>query len=155
MEQRTTASEQTFLKELGQRRAELRESMSALEFALAAPARSDTVRWSAHVQAALAELAADLREHVTMTEGPEGLYQELIETAPRLSEAMDRLVEEHRIISAAIEDQLATVSSADALGEVERIREQGTDLLMTLVRHRQRGADLVYEAYEFDIGGDT
>jgi hypothetical protein len=155
MDQHTTASEQTLLKELGQRRAELRESMSALELALAAAARGDTFRWAAHVQAALAELASDLREHVTMTEGPEGLYQEIIETAPRLSEAMDRLIEEHRVISAAIEDQLATVSSADALGEVDRIRAEGTDLLMTLVRHRQRGADLVYEAYEFDIGGDT
>lgn len=155
MDQHTTASEQTFLQELGQRRAELRESMSALELALAAPARGDTVRWAAHVQAALAELSADLREHVRMTEGAEGLYQEIIETAPRLAEAMDRLVEEHRVMSAAIEGQLAAVSSVDALGEVDRIRADGTDLLMTLVRHRQRGADLVYEAYEFDIGGDT
>ena len=155
MEEHVAAVEQSFLKELGQRRAELRESMSALEFALAAPARGDTVRWAAHVQAALAELSSDLREHVTMTEGPDGLYQEIIETAPRLSEAMDRLTEEHRAISAAIEHQLAAVSSADALGEIDRVRAEGTDLLMTLVRHRQRGADLVYEAYEFDIGGDT
>jgi hypothetical protein len=28
-------------------------------------------------------------------------------------------------------------------------------LLGLLVRHRQRGSDLVYEAYELDIGGET
>ncbi|WP_422771495.1 hypothetical protein ACN28C_33630 [Plantactinospora sp. WMMC1484] len=30
-----------------------------------------------------------------------------------------------------------------------------TDLLRELFRHRQRGADLVYEAYQPDIGGET
>jgi hypothetical protein len=38
--------------------------------------------------------------------------------------------------------------------EVTRARELGTELLGSIVRHRQRGADLVYEAYEVDIGGD-
>jgi seryl-tRNA synthetase len=38
--------------------------------------------------------------------------------------------------------------------EVTRVRELGTELLGSIVRHRQRGADLVYEAYEVDIGGD-
>ena len=39
--------------------------------------------------------------------------------------------------------------------DVTRIRELGTRLLGALVRHRQRGADLVYEAYQVDIGGET
>jgi hypothetical protein len=38
---------------------------------------------------------------------------------------------------------------------VAKLRALGTELVATLARHRQRGADLVYEAYEFDIGGDT
>jgi hypothetical protein len=38
---------------------------------------------------------------------------------------------------------------------VEAIRDLGTTLLGHLARHRQRGADLVYEAYQADIGGET
>jgi hypothetical protein len=38
---------------------------------------------------------------------------------------------------------------------VDDVREAATALLGRLVRHRQRGSDLVFEAYEFDIGGET
>jgi hypothetical protein len=40
-------------------------------------------------------------------------------------------------------------------GDVDHVRELGTTLLGALVRHRQRGADLVFEAYQVDIGGET
>ena len=33
------------------------------------------------------------------------------------------------------------------------MREHGTTVLGRIVRHRQRGADLIYEAYATDIGG--
>jgi hypothetical protein len=36
---------------------------------------------------------------------------------------------------------------------VDAVRERGTRLLGHLVRHRQRGADLIFEAYQTDIGG--
>ena len=36
---------------------------------------------------------------------------------------------------------------------VDLIRDEATELLARLVRHRQRGADLVFEAYQRDIGG--
>ena len=36
---------------------------------------------------------------------------------------------------------------------VEAMRDRLLALLGTLARHRQRGADLVYEAYAVDIGG--
>ena len=36
---------------------------------------------------------------------------------------------------------------------VEAIRESLVDVLRSISRHRQRGADLVYEAYHVDIGG--
>jgi hypothetical protein len=38
---------------------------------------------------------------------------------------------------------------------VDLIRRLGTTLLGLLVSHRQRGSDLLYEAYEFDVGGET
>ena len=91
MEENSFTSERAFLTELRRHRAELRESMSALEDALASPAITDRSRWVQRVQAALVEVAGDFRTHVEITEGPRGLYRELLETSPRLSGAVDRL----------------------------------------------------------------
>jgi hypothetical protein len=38
---------------------------------------------------------------------------------------------------------------------VSVVREAATTALGRLVRHRQRGSDLVYEAYQVEIGGET
>ena len=37
--------------------------------------------------------------------------------------------------------------------ETAAIREQALELLAAIVRHRHLGADLLYEAYDVDIGG--
>jgi hypothetical protein len=34
------------------------------------------------------------------------------------------------------------------------VREDATRLMGHVIKHRQRGADLVYEAYATDIGGN-
>ena len=155
MEPNPPASDQAFLAELRQHRAELRESMSALEGALAAPATTDLTRWAQRVHVALVELSGDFREHIDITEGPDGLYRDLLETSPRLSEAVAGLTREHVLISAQVDKLLSRVSAPGGIDEVDRVRGVGTALLGRLVRHRQRGSDLVFEAYEFDIGGET
>ena len=155
MGENSSTSERAFLSELRRQRAELRESMSALEDALASPAATDRSRWAQRVQAALVEVAGDFRTHVEITEGPAGLYRELLETSPRLSGAVDRLTREHRQISSQIDKLLTRLGSPDTLADVDGVRGPGTTLLGRLVRHRQRGSDLVFEAYEFDIGGET
>ena len=155
MEQNSSTSDQAFLEELRRHRAELRESMSALEAALAAPAAADHVRWAERVQAALVELSGDIREHIDITEGPDGLYRGLLETSPRLSDAVASLTHEHVLICRQVDDLLARVTAPDVTEGLDRTRDLGTTLLGRLVRHRQRGSDLVFEAYDFDIGGET
>ena len=155
MEPNPSTSDRAFLEELRRHRAELRESMSALEDALAAPATADRVRWAERVHAALVELSGDFREHIDITEGPDGLYRDLLETSPRLSDAVASVTREHVLICRQVDDLLARVTAPDVTGGVDRIRDLGTTLLGRLVRHRQRGSDLVFEAYEFDIGGET
>ena len=155
MEPKSSASDQAFLEELRQHRAELRESMSALEGALAAPATTDLTRWAQRVHVALVELSGDFREHIDITEGPNGLYRDLLETSPRLSGAVASLTREHVLISTQVDKLVARVTAPDAIENVDRIRGLGTAVLGRLVRHRQRGSDLVFEAYEFDIGGET
>jgi hypothetical protein len=39
------------------------------------------------------------------------------------------------------------------IGDLPAFREEVTTLMGQLVRHRQKGADLVYEAYDVDLGG--
>ena len=150
----SSASDQAFLEALRRHRAELRESMSTLEDALAAPATADQARWAQRVHVSLVELSGDFREHIDITEGPNGLYRDLLETSPRLSDAVAGLTREHVLIRGQVDGLLARVTP-DAIEDVDRVRDLGTALLGRLVRHRQRGSDLVFEAYEFDIGGET
>ena len=155
MEPNSSASDRALLEELRRHRAELRESMSALEEALAAPATADPVRWAERVHAASMELSGDFREHIDITEGPDGLYHDLLKTSPRLSNAVTSLTHEHAEIRDQIDELLALVTAPDDTGAADRIRDLGTTLLGRLVRHRQRGSELVFEAYQFDVGGET
>ena len=155
MDESSSGPDRELLEELRRHRAELRESMSALEDALASPATADQVRWTQRVEAALAEVAGDFRAHVDITEGPSGLYLELLTTSPRLAGAVDDLTKDHLLIRGRIDDVLARVAGPDTTAAVDDVRAAATVLLGRLVRHRQRGSDVVFEAYEFDIGGET
>ena len=104
---------------------------------------------------ALVELSADVREHIDITEGPNGLHRELLRTAPRLSGAVARLAREHALIRDLVDNLLARVGDPEIEADVDRVRDLGTALLGRLVRHRQRGSDLIYEAYTAEIGGET
>jgi hypothetical protein len=143
------------LESLRLRRAELRESMSALEQALAAPASDRTGAWAERVHVALVELSADFREHIEVTEGADGLYSGLLTTAPRLSNSVASLTLEHIRIKGMADHLLTRMSGPTATDDVDGSRDLATTLLAKLSRHRQRGADLVYEAYQIDIGGET
>lgn len=143
------------LEEVRRRRAELRESMSAVEHALAAPAPGLEARWAERLHGALVELSADFGTHIDVTEGPDGLYRELLSTAPRLSGAVARLIREHAVIKDLLDDLITWVGEPDITTDVERVRDRGTALLGRLIRHRQHGSDLIYEAYTADIGGET
>ncbi len=134
-------------------RAELRASVDALEGALAAPIPGRATHWVERVHAAVAELSADFREHISITEGPQGLYAGVLATEPRLSPGVRALVDEHVALRIEIDQVLLSLESGASRPAAADLRERGTTLLVHLVRHRQRGADLVYEAYEVDIGG--
>ena len=149
------------LSELRRRRAELLESINTLEQALAAPVPGRQMVWVERVSASLLALSSDFRDHVELTEGVSGLYNRVIRTSPRLTHAVDRLTLDHKALSEMIGELLSRVGKAaeafargdSMLGELDEVRDRGTKLLTALVRHRQRGADLVYEGYSVDIGG--
>jgi hypothetical protein len=135
------------------RRAELREALDGLERALAAPASGRAVVWGEVVHSAAGAIADDFGAHVEATEGPGGLHQTILAGDLRLANAVGALTAEHELIAAEIAELVAGSTAPVGADDVEAIRERGTALLGHLVRHRQRGADLIYEAYETDIGG--
>lgn len=154
MEPNVPTPDHVLLDELRRRRADLRDSMSALEQALAGPAPGRLGAWTQRVHVALVELSADFREHVEITESPSGLYRGLLMTAPRLSSAVDGLIREHAQIADLVDDLLARTSGPDA-NDVDSVRDLGVALLGRLARHRQLGSDLLFEAYSVDVGGET
>lgn len=144
------------LGEVRRRRAELRSTMVTLEMALASPYRAGgTVGWTARLRESLVDLYDAFGEHVSVTEGPGGLYRELAERSPRLARAVERLGGEHSEINRRLEELLTTAEATAETPDVLEVRRRGTELLVVLMHHRQRGADLVFEAYDLDIGGET
>jgi hypothetical protein len=138
------------------RRGELHGALLDLERALASAARGREQAWADSVRAAVIRVRETFTAHVDVTEGAHGLYHEVLEQAPRLAGAVNRLQHEHTDIASAlaeVDNRLHDpISDADAW--VESIRDAAVRLMGLLVRHRQRGADLVYEAYDVEIGGE-
>jgi hypothetical protein len=107
------------------------------------------------VHEALVKLGGAFERHMATTEEPGGLFEAVNTAAPRLAGQVNRLVEEHKAIRVAIGRALDAVRPqahpfgvADATGG----RDVVLDLVNRLLRHRQAGADLVFEAFETDIG---
>jgi hypothetical protein len=137
------------------RRAELLESMSALEQALAGAGPGRVEAWAERVHVALVELSADLQAHLHLTEAPGGIYEEVVTAAPRLAGRVRRLVAEHTEVVRLVEELIARASGVMDEDGVAVVRTHSMTLLGRLSRHRQASADLLYEAYETDVGGET
>jgi hypothetical protein len=145
------------LDDVRSRRAGLKAALSALELALAAPF-ANRADWVMHVRDALDAVHDVWTRHIVETEAPGAFLDELVTEAPRLATPASRLRREHSDILATIvraEKRLVTPETdVDAyVAWAEEMRVELTALLAALARHRQRGADLVYEAYAVDLGG--
>jgi hypothetical protein len=132
-------------------RVELRQSVR--RFARAASAPADEPAWTRRLRSRLAALRGQLTEHIVVTEGPGGLYAELLEHAPRLTRPVAGLVADHEALLTRV-DALADRLHQPSAGP-EAVRRGAGELLAALAEHRQRGADLLYEAYATDLGGET
>jgi exonuclease VII large subunit len=140
------------LEAAARRRRELRDALVAFEDALASPIR-DRVSWRAEAADALAHLARAFDEHVAETEGRGGLYEEMSETAPHVAAKANRLREEHPQIAASLAEAARALSTPlPDEAAIDALRDELQRVMGRIVRHRQHGADLVWEAYAVDIG---
>ncbi len=138
------------------RRAGFAKAIQALERAAERPAVGREEAWTAHVLEALEELDAKIVEHIETTEAPDGLLAEIVEVEPRLAAKVNHLREEHPGMREASGKLMVGLMDARAgTGRpVAEIREEIMVFADHLARHRQLGSDLVWEAYQRDIGGE-
>jgi hypothetical protein len=140
------------LEAAARRRRELREALVAFEEALASPIR-DRVTWRAEVADALHSLGHAFEVHVSETEASGGLYDEMRDIAPHLGAKASRLREEHPAITTALVEASARLAvPPEDEAAADAARDDLQRLMGRIVRHRQHGADLVWEAYAIDIG---
>ena len=143
------------LAETARRRADLRDALVDVEQAISRPAVGREPEWTKGVVLRLEGLAHAIEEHVEITERPEGLYDEISTKAPHLATKIDRLREEHPVLrdrTQVLLTKLQTVAIGPAW-PLDEARDDLQRLLGQIVRHRQLGSDLVWEAYNLDIGG--
>ncbi|WP_243706330.1 hypothetical protein [Micromonospora sp. KC721] len=125
--------------------------LTALARALAQPAGQP--HWRERVAGHLVPVRQGFVDHVRLTEGPGGLYAELLGQAPRLHRGVRLLTGEHAALLAALVDLQHAVRQRRVTAA--ELRRRTGDLLRALTRHRQHGADLLWEAYQSDLGGET
>ena len=130
------------------RRADLHSILVSLEARIAAAAPGREMSWAEGVRGELVRLGDAFAEHVGATEGDEGFFAHVRRRAPRLDYMCGRLTDDHATIAAELADATAALERG-----VSDARESVLSLLAHLARHRQLGADLIYEAYAVDLGG--
>jgi hypothetical protein len=144
------------LSEAKARRATLHDAIVHLEMAISSPAAGRIPQWTDLVVKEMTGVKDAFDQHILVTEKPGGLYEEIITRAPRLDGTVRRLKEEHPEIDAKLDAMLRRLKEVPIGGDEWQLDTARDDLqrfIGIVIRHRQRGADLVWEAYNVDIGG--
>jgi hypothetical protein len=144
------------LREAARRRRTLHEALVALEVAISSPASKRIPDWTRQVTKEAVAVRDAWDQHVDVTEKPGGLYEEIVGLSPRLAGTVDRLRHEHPEITEAVTQMVARLEQVEIGGlewPLDDARDDLQRFIGKVIRHRQRGADLVWEAYNVDIGG--
>ena len=136
------------LGRLKERREQLGDAADDLERAITGAGDADA--WRANVRGAVARVGVALDGHVREVESEGGLYDEIMASSPRLAHDIDRLRAEHEAMAQKITELSGALEGG--MVPVEDAREGCLMLLIDISRHRHRGADLLWEFYDVDIG---
>lgn len=154
-------SESTKVASIRSRREALFQAAVGLEDALAAPI-GDSERWRSRVATAVDQSVARIADHIAQTEGPGNILDEIVTVAPRLDRRVKQMLVDHENLEKAAHILvLAVAELSSEHGDLTpqqledaaiAVRNQAVELMGQITRHRQRGADLLYEAYHVDLG---
>lgn len=143
------ASENTTLLAALATRERLKGRVVAVGRAIGAPVGSGH-RWLHRLRRELAALSNALAAHIEETQRVEGVFDEILEVAPRRAREIERLVEEN----AALRRECARLEAlAEGGAGPLSLRRRVHHLLRRFEAQRHRGADLVFDAFGVDIGG--
>jgi hypothetical protein len=135
-------------QDIVRRRDAIGSAISALEMALAAAAGTGEA-WRSHVSERLAALHHLVVEQVAAYEAPDGVFEEIVERAPRLAPRVERV----RQLIEPLDGRLAVLTGAVEAADPDQLLEDAVLILADIVRARHRIADLVWDACSVDIGG--
>jgi hypothetical protein len=136
------------------RRESLHQALVGLEDALSTPI-GDSERWRLRVAMAVDHAANRVDEHIWEAEASDGLLNQVVSEVPRLFCRAARLRDDHLQLRKEIYELrvvLAEIDDADVAEQGDSLRKEALEFLGHVAVHRQRGADLIYEAYQVDIG---
>jgi hypothetical protein len=134
------------------KRDELYSSILGLERDLSTPARGRVPEWAHGVSERLGLVGRAVDSHIAVTEGSGGLFADVMDRAPRLAHEIAALREEHRSLRSQLDEAARAVEAVEDLDGVEGARVRLLDLIRELLAHRHRGSELIYDAYNLDIG---
>lgn len=134
-------------EEMRREHEELRELLGKVRRVIAKRAES-----VAHVSDILASLVTHVETHFA-DEEVEGLFDELAEQAPRLTERTEQLRQEHVQLRAAIGKLAELAASGDTSSDWWQQLETAFHQFSTqLMHHETKENELLQEAYTEDIG---
>ena len=132
-----------------ERRAGLRSALGEVERSLSSPAAGREEAWVKTLHSDVQKLSDALDLHISASEAPGGLLDDIVSSEPRLAHKVERARKEHQELRYRMDRVLGAVS--DPAADIRTAREQVVEVLGGIVRHRHLGADLVYEAFSVDI----
>ncbi|MDX2342934.1 MAG: hypothetical protein QNL12_04020 [Acidimicrobiia bacterium] len=138
------------LEDVARQRSQLGDAMHQVEEAAAAPAAMES--WAADLSIQLRNLETAFDQHIVEAQSPTGILNQVVDQAPRLQNAAEHLKREDTRLAKSIDDIIEVAATGTADVSID-LRESVMEVLVDLARHRQQGADLLYEAYAVDIGG--
>jgi hypothetical protein len=137
--------------EVVRHRSELATAMQRVEVAAAAPVGKES--WVTDLRESLQQLEIAWDHHRIEMQTPTGLLQRVTDEAPRLQRAVSDMRDEQMGIATTITAAIEMVTAAGAEADPDPLREAAIEIFVAVSRHRQRGADILYEAFDVDIGG--
>jgi Ala-tRNA(Pro) deacylase len=143
------ASENTTLLAALATRERLKARLVAVSCANGSPVGSGRI-WLQRMRRELASLSSALEGHMEETERTGGVFDEILEVAPRGAHEVERLMVEN----AALLAECARLGAlAEGGADPFSVRQGAHQLLGRFEAQRSRGADLVFDAFGVDIGG--
>lgn len=138
------------------RRRQLYESMVGLEAILTSP--SGAPLWMEDVHERAEAVKTALLGHIREVERPDGIIARILSDQPRLESHGHELIADHPRLLERVDSVIELTSGESdpvATETITQVRHLVLELLGMLTRHRQAGADFVFDAYDVDIGGQS